>query len=133
MTESGSAGEVPSKRPAAKKTTKKTATMKSAAASSDGAPRKRAPRAEAPKAMSGSRVAAEAVRQFGELSSKEVEGVTSLRRTEDGWVVELDVLELRRIPETTDVLGLYEVTLDSSGQLEGYRRAHRYVRGQTED
>ena len=75
----------------------------------------------------------EAARQFAELSSKEVEGVTGLHRTEDGWVVELDVLELRRVPETTDVLAIYEVTLDSSGGMEGYRRVHRYVRGQVED
>jgi uncharacterized heparinase superfamily protein len=137
MTESGSQSSGRTKKgtstTAAKKTTAKKTAAKKTATSSDDSSRKRSPREETPKAMSGSRVAAEAVRQFGELSSKEVEGVTSLRRTDDGWVVELDVLELRRIPETTDVLGLYEVTLDASGELEGYRRAHRYVRGQTED
>ncbi len=39
------------------------------------------------------------------------------------------MLELRRIPNTTDVLAIYEVTVDSDGDLEGYRRLHRYVRG----
>mgnify|MGYP006206037297 CR=1 FL=1 len=33
---------------------------------------------------------------------------------------------------TTDVLGKYEVTADSSGEVEGYRRLERYVRGQAE-
>lgn len=131
MSETGSeGGSAPRKAPAKRTSTSKKSTTGS---SSSDAPRKRAPRAEPAKKMSGARVAGEAVRQFSELSSKEVEGVTSLRRTEDGWVVELDVLELRRVPETTDVLALYEVTVDSSGELEGYRRARRYVRGQTED
>jgi hypothetical protein len=67
--------------------------------------------------------------QLSELTGKEVEGVTGLDRTDDGWTVHLDVLELRRIPATTDVLASYEVDLDSQGELEGYRRAQRYVRG----
>jgi hypothetical protein len=79
--------------------------------------------------MSGSDIAAAAARQLGDLAGKEVEGVTGLHRTEDGWRVELDVLELRRVPSTTDVLALYEVTVDSRGDLEGYTRLQRYVRG----
>jgi hypothetical protein len=39
------------------------------------------------------------------------------------------VLELRRVPNTTDVLATYEATMDSDGELAGYRRLHRYVRG----
>ena len=92
-----------------------------------------APRAEAPRRLTGTQVAEQAVRQLGELTSKEIEGVTSLQKNDDGWVVELDVLELRRVPMTTDVLATYQVTLDSSGELEGYRRLGRYVRGQAED
>ena len=36
---------------------------------------------------------------------------------------------MRRIPDTTDVLALYEVDVDSDGDLEGYRRLRRYARG----
>jgi hypothetical protein len=78
---------------------------------------------------SAAEVAQAAAAQLGDLTGKEVEGVTSLERTEDGWTVEVDVLELRRIPSTTDVLASYEVDVDSSGELESYRRMHRYVRG----
>jgi hypothetical protein len=111
-----------------KKTTKKTSTTKKSPGS-----RASAPRVEPGKRLNASGVAAAAARQFAELSSKTVEGVTGLHRTDDGWVVELDVLELRRVPETTDVLATYEITVGSSGELEGYRRVHRYVRGQAED
>ena len=41
---------------------------------------------------------------------------------------------MRRIPETTDVLALYEVDVDADGDLEGYRRAaplHARLAGRT--
>lgn len=131
MAEQSSAGTGTSKKSTSKKSSTSRSTSKQSSTKSSA--NRRAPRAEPGRKLSGAQVAAEAVRQFAELSSKDVEGVTSLQRTEDGWVVELDVLELRRVPETTDVLAIYEVTLDSSGGIEGYRRAHRYVRGQVED
>jgi hypothetical protein len=79
--------------------------------------------------MSGTQVAAVAAQQLLQLTGKEAEGITGLERTDDGWTVHVEVLELRRIPNTTDVLATYEVTVDSDGELEGYRRLRRYVRG----
>ena len=32
----------------------------------------------------------------------------------------VEVVELERIPNTTDVLGVYEVTVDKNGDLTGY-------------
>ena len=97
---------------------------------SRAAPAKRsAPRAEAPRRSSGGQIAAAAMRQLAELTGKDVEGVTGLERGDDGWKVQVEVVELRRVPDTTDVLALYEVEVDSDGDLQGYRRARRYVRG----
>ena len=112
------------KAPARKRTTKKSTARKSA-------PRKASARTEParPRRMTGTRVAGEAARQLLELTGKQAEGVIGLERTEDGWKVEIEVLELSRIPNTTDVLASYEVTVDSDGELEGYKRLHRYVRG----
>ena len=67
-----------------------------------------------------------------ELTGYEPEAVTALEWDGDLWQVTVDVLELSRIPSTTDVLGSYVVQLDGDGTLHGYRRARRYVRGQTE-
>lgn len=95
------------------------------------APRKRAsaPKAAArPRAKAG-QVALEAARQLQELTGKEAESVTSLRRSDDGWQVQVEVVEVRRIPETTDVMALYELDVDEQGALEGYRRVRRYARG----
>ncbi len=74
-------------------------------------------------------MALEAARQLLELTGKEAEGVTSLQRTDDGWQVQVEVVEVRRIPDTTDVLAIYELDVDEQGALEGYRRVRRYARG----
>ena len=88
-----------------------------------------APRAAAPTRSTASQVAAHAADQLLELTGRAAEGVTGLERTDDGWKVHVEVVEVRRIPDTTDVLALYEVTVDSDGELEGYRRLRRYTRG----
>ena len=119
------------KRSATKKTSAQQAT--SGSGKSRSASARRAPRAAAPNRKSGAEIAAAAARQLGQLAAKEVEGVTGLERTDDGWRVELDVLELRRVPNTTDVLATYEVLMDSDGDLDSYRRLHRYVRGSTSE
>lgn len=75
-------------------------------------------------------VAREAARQLAELTGKEPEAVTAISRTDDGWKVELDVLELHRVPETADVLAVYVVETDDDGELTSYRRTRRYVRSQ---
>jgi hypothetical protein len=78
-------------------------------------------------------LARRAAEQLGELLGRAPEGVVSIDRHEDdGWRIGVDVLEVHRVPETADVLATYEVDLDGDGQLTGYRRARRYVRGQVE-
>jgi hypothetical protein len=123
--------ETPAKKTATKKAPAKKAPAKKAARK---APEKNsAPRASAPRRRSGMTIAAEAAQQLVELTGRDVEGVTALERTDDGWLVEVEVLEVRRIPDTTDVLGTYELTLDEDGEIDGYRRLRRYVRGTPEE
>ena len=65
-----------------------------------------------------------------ELTGYEPEAVTALEWDGDLWQVTVDVLELARIPNTTDLLGSYVVQLDESGTLRGYKRVCRFQRGQ---
>lgn len=113
-------------RPASKTTAKKAARK---------APARKRPAAKAapPKRPSGMKVAALACRQLADLTGRELEGVVGLERTDDGWVVDVEVLELRRVPNTTDVLAVYEVALDADGDLDSYRRLHRYERGKVRE
>jgi len=70
---------------------------------------------------------------FTRLSNIPVNGIIGLSRTEEGWVVLLEVLERRAIPDTMDVLGLYEVRLDSEGNLLGFDRKKLRKRGETKE
>lgn len=78
--------------------------------------------------VSTATIASAALRQIG-LTGRDAEGITGIRRTDDGWAVEVEVVEVRRTPATTDLLALYEVDLDASGEFVGYRRTRRYARG----
>ena len=74
-----------------------------------------------------------AIEQLAELTGQKVEGLSGIHRNDDGWLASAEVLELRRVPETSDVLATYEVELDGDGSLTGYRRVKRYTRAQPEE
>ena len=74
-------------------------------------------------------VAKQAARQLVQLTGREPEGVTGLVRTDEGWRVEIEVTETHRFPDTADVLAVYEVDVDTKGNLVGYSRGRRYLRG----
>ncbi|HEX9040716.1 MAG TPA: gas vesicle protein [Trebonia sp.] len=73
------------------------------------------------------------LRQITELTGKQPEGVTGVRRSEDGWLVTVEVVEDRRIPSSTDILSTYETEVDGDGELMAYRRVRRYSRGHGDD
>ena len=81
------------------------------------------------------RDAAEVAKEFiTEMNGRDPVAMTSVELTDqDGWVVEFEVIEDRRIPSSADVLALYEVELDADGELLAFRRTRRYLRGQTRD
>ncbi|WP_340605268.1 gas vesicle protein [Halalkalicoccus tibetensis] len=47
---------------------------------------------------------------------------------EPGWVAAVEILERKSVPDTQDILGRYEITLDADQTITGYRRTHRYRR-----
>lgn len=68
-----------------------------------------------------------------ELSGSEVESVSAIDRTRDGFRITLEALEVRRVPESTDVLATYDVEVDGDGDLVRYERRRRYARSQSHD
>ncbi|MEU6811419.1 gas vesicle protein [Streptomyces sp. NPDC046831] len=74
----------------------------------------------------------EARAQLAELTGMTAESVSSFEQTEDGWSLEVEVLELERVPETMSLMASYLVELDPDGQLTGYRRLRRYERGRSD-
>ncbi|MGK5631016.1 gas vesicle protein GvpO [Streptomyces sp. URMC 123] len=71
-------------------------------------------------------------RQLAELTGLRGEAVTRFERTDQGWELEVEVLELERVPDTMSLMASYEVTVDEQGQLTGYRRLRRYERGRSD-
>ncbi|MEV6116419.1 gas vesicle protein [Streptomyces sp. NPDC052109] len=70
--------------------------------------------------------------QLAELTGLAPESVTSFEQTEDGWALEMEVLELPRVPDTMSLMASYQVDLDQEGLLTGYRRVRRYERGRSD-
>jgi hypothetical protein len=75
------------------------------------------------------RIAAE---QLGEVTGRRAEFVSSMERSDDGWRMTVEVLELERVPDSTSVLGSYEVRTDGRGDLLEYTRVRRYLRNQSD-
>jgi gas vesicle protein GvpO len=66
------------------------------------------------------------------LLGRPVEAVSGVDREHGNWIITAQVVELARVPSTTDVLGDYEAILDKKGEVLRYRRTRRYPRAQTE-
>jgi len=82
-----------------------------------------------PSGLTAREAAKAALRQIVELTAKRAEGITAVQRTEDGWLIGVEVVEDRRIPSSADTLATYEATIDADGELMSYRRVRRYPRG----
>jgi hypothetical protein len=68
------------------------------------------------------------LRHISAIVTKNVEVVTAVRPTDDGWTVEIELLDARHIPSSSDTLALYEVDIDAAGELMSYRRTAMYSR-----
>ena len=82
--------------------------------------------------LSASQAVSKAREALSELTGRPVEGVLGIDRENGKWVATVQVVELARIPNTTDVLGDYETVLDANGDVVSYHRKRRYHRGQVD-
>jgi Gas vesicle synthesis protein GvpO len=96
-------------------------------------PRRETPQAQGVSADEGAEIVTQARRQLGMLLGTEAERVSGLERADRGWTVMLEVVEVSRIPESTDVLATYEVTLDDDRNVVSVARKRRYRRSQVDD
>ncbi|MDA2814910.1 gas vesicle protein [Nocardiopsis sp. RSe5-2] len=67
--------------------------------------------------------------RFEAVAGTPVEAVTAAERDGSGWRLAVEVVEVRRIPDSTSIVADYTVDLDGEGNLTGYRRRSRHVRG----
>lgn len=81
--------------------------------------------------MNSSEIVKKAQQDFATISKLPICTVTGLSKTEEGWMVSMEALERRAIPETMDILGLYEICLDNEGNFLGFDRKKLRKRGET--
>jgi hypothetical protein len=79
--------------------------------------------------LSATELSQAALTTVQELTGYKPEAVTGLEWDGDLWQVRVDVLELARVPNSTDMIGEYLVSLDEEGTLRGYKRISRFQRG----
>jgi Gas vesicle synthesis protein GvpO len=84
--------------------------------------------------LSGPEAITRARESATEMLGRPVESVLGLEPDDgNGWKVTVEVVELERIPRSTDVLGAYVMSLDKSGELTAARRERRYYRNQADE
>jgi hypothetical protein len=63
------------------------------------------------------------------ITGSKVERVCGCDPAEDGWQLQMEVVELSRTPNTQDLLAMYDVQLDPNGAVTGFDRVAHRVRG----
>ena len=113
----------------------KSSSSRSSSSSSSSGGSKSSRNGSRSKRLSGREAIQQVRRDLPPLLGKPVEAVLGLEPDDDrdGWEITVSVVELSRIPNSTDVLGAYRVSLDSDGELAGYRRIRRYQRNQADE
>ncbi len=70
---------------------------------------------------------------FSKATNSKVDGITGFCKANDGWSVSLEVLERKAIPDSMDILGIYEVNLDSEGNFTSFERKKLRKRSDTNE
>ena len=68
--------------------------------------------------------------QLADVTGLKCVTVTGIFKDEQGWHVALDMLEMSRIPNATDVLGDYDVLVDEDGNMMNFERKRTRLRGE---
>lgn len=64
-----------------------------------------------------------------DLLEKEPEAISSIEKTKEGWIIQCEVLEKKSVPETYDLLKVFEFKLDSNAKIKGFKQIKKIRRG----
>ena len=67
--------------------------------------------------------------EIKELLKKEPETISSIEKTNEGWTVQCEVLEKKSVPETFDLLKIFEFRLDNNCKIKGFSQLKKIRRG----
>lgn len=80
--------------------------------------------------MNGIEIVKLAKEQLNLLTGHRADTVSKLQRNGEGWHVVVEVVEMKAVPDSKDLLATYETTLDLEGNVVSYQRTARYRRGE---
>lgn len=75
-------------------------------------------------------LAEQAKNQLAKLTGLKPVSVTGAVKDERGWHIVMEMLEMVRIPASTDILGEYQILLDDDGNILSFERRRTHLRGQ---
>ena len=74
-----------------------------------------------------------ALPEIEELLGKELESISSMEQNENGWTIHCEVLEKKAVPETYDLLKVYEFILDNNVKINRFKVLRKVRRGDLGD
>jgi len=84
-------------------------------------------------ALSMSKIIQKARSELNNLTGLDISSTISAEREEDRWLVSLEAVEKRSIPDGMDILAIYEMGLDLEGNMQEFRRTKMRKRIDTKD
>ncbi|WP_281374442.1 gas vesicle protein GvpO [Desulfoluna butyratoxydans] len=86
-----------------------------------------------PMAISFTEAIQKAREELNMLIGLEIDSTVSAEPNAEGWRVTLEAIEKRAIPDSLDILGVYETMLDDEGKVSEFRRVRMRKRIDTDD
>ena len=74
-------------------------------------------------------LAERAKEQLAQMTGFKPFAIVGSYKDEEGWHITVDVVELTRIPEATDVIGTYVALLDENGDMMKFEKKRSRLRG----
>ena len=78
-------------------------------------------------------IIARARQHVEDVIGSEADSVSGIDRSNGQWTVTVEVVQMRRVPESTDVLASYAVVVDDDGGLVSLQQTRRYRRSQADE
>lgn len=81
-------------------------------------------------ALKMNELAEKASQQLAEVTGFTPVAVVGSYKDPEGWHVTVDVMEMARLPEATDLIGTYIVGLDENGDMVKFEKKRARLRGE---
>jgi len=84
-------------------------------------------------ALSMSETIKKARAELSELTGLEISSTLSAEKVGEEWLVAMEVVEKRSIPDGMDILAIYDTRMDTEGNMIEFRRVRMRKRIDTEE